>query len=106
MLILFLCYAFSLKFSGFRNVIPDRRRKNTTRFRVVRVIFVAVIFKSNIQTVQHGQGNKIAACKNNNINQIELFTNVFRVGLLYSDTRTTRSHEPPPRALLIFFFEN
>lgn len=66
MLVLFLCYTFSLKFSGFRNVIPGQRRKNTTRFRVVRVIFVAVVVKSNIQTVQHGQRNKNAVCENNN----------------------------------------
>lgn len=72
----------SLKFSAFRNIIPDQRKKNTTRFRVVRVIFVAVIVKSNIETVQHGLGNKISVCENNNINQIELFTNAFRVVLL------------------------
>lgn len=72
----------SLKFSGFRNIILKQRKKNTTRFLVVRVIFVAVIVKSNIETVQHGMGNKISVCENNNINQIELFTNAFRVVLL------------------------
>lgn len=72
----------SLKFSGFSNIIPDQRKKNITSFRVVRVIFVAVIVKSNIETVQHDLGNKISVCENNNINQIELFTNAFRMVLL------------------------
>jgi len=30
----------------------------------VRVIFVAVVIKSNIQTVQHGQRNKNSVCEN------------------------------------------
>lgn len=63
MLVLFLCYTFSLKFS---DIIPVQRRKNTTRFRVVRVIFVAVVVKSNIQTVLYCQRNKNAVCENNN----------------------------------------
>jgi len=31
-----------------------------------RLVFVAVVVKSNIQTVLHGQRNKNAVCENNN----------------------------------------
>lgn len=80
-LVLFLRYMFSLKFSCSHNIILGQRRKsNTPRFRVVRVIFVAVVVKSNIQRYNTARGIKTPFVKIM-INQIELFTNVFRAML-------------------------